>query len=276
MRTDARVTLLSAMILLMAGCTHLRDPLHDWLKVGRSEYYRAPTPAESALLSGAFARELRGDNRAVWEELGYETNAFGDAHAVREAVPRTRGWGGYVFRTGAARALVLQAPHADSDRRTGVIALALYRATGARVLALNSAHRSVDRADQANAVGSTFAMLGREAAKPDVDALVLQVHGYGAATAQRHGLAASSLVLSNGTRVPDPALRDLAACLADAQFDVRVFPTQAPYPGGTRNAVRAAMAGAGAGRFVHVELGEVLRADLVQDTARLQAFAACI
>lgn len=276
MRTKARVTLLWAMILLMAGCTHVRDPLHDWLRIGRSEHYRAPTLAESAALSAAFARGLRGESASVWHELGYESNAFGEDHAVREAISRTRGWGGYVFRTGAARALVVQAPHADSDRRTGEIALLLYRVTGARLLALNSAHRAVDGADQANAVESPFAVLGREAARADVDALVLQVHGYGAATAQRHGLAPSGLVLSNGTHVPDLALWELAACLTDAQFDARLFPTQAPYPGGTRNAVRAAMAGAGAGRFVHVELGEALRADLVQDTARLQAFAACL
>lgn len=276
MRTDARVTLLSAMILMMSGCTHLRDPLHDWLQAGRSEHYRGPTLAESTTLSAAFAHGLHDEGVAGWQELGYESTTFGQDAAVRESMPRVRGWGGYVFRTGAARALVVQAPHADSDRRTGEIALVLYRATGARVLALNSAHRSLDGADQANAVEAPFTLLGREAARPEVDALVFQVHGYGAATAKRHGLAASSLVLSNGTRVPDRALLDLAACLADARFDVRLFPTQAPYPGGTRNAVRAAMAGPGAGRFVHAELGEALRAELVQDSARLQAFAACL
>lgn len=277
MRIDMRVTLLAAtMLLMISGCIHRRDPLQDWLKAGDSASYRTPSPAESAMLAKAFAQALHGEGAHGWEPLGHEMLVADDEHAVREAAPRTRGWGAYVFRTGAARALVVQAPHSESDRRTGEIAFDLYRAVRARALALNSAHRSLDGADQANAVDVPFALLGREAGRSAVDALVVQVHGYGAATARRHGLGARSVVLSNGTRAPDPALRVLAGCLAQAGFDTRLFPTEASYPGGTRNAVRAAMADSGAGRFVHLELGEALRRDLVRDADHLQSFAACL
>ncbi|MBA2239333.1 MAG: hypothetical protein H0W24_11630 [Lysobacter sp.] len=249
--------------------------MHSWLAGGRSDCYRAPTAVESMALSAAFARGLRGGDVFGWMDLGHESTVWDAQHAVREASPRARGWGSYVFRSGDARALVVQAPHADSDRRTGDIALALYRATHARALALNSAHRALDGADQANAPGSPFALLGREAARPDVDALVVQVHGYGASTARRYGLAATDVVVSNATRVPDPALQLLAACLRGAGFDARLFPTEAPYPGGTRNAVRAAMEGVG-GRFVHLELGADVRDELLQDPTRLDAFGACL
>ncbi len=277
MRIEMRVMLLAAtMLLMMSGCIHWRDPLQDWLKGGYSASYRAPSLAESAVLAKAFAQALHGEGAHGWEALGHELLVAGDEQAVREASPQTRGWGAYVFRTGAARALVVQAPHGESDRSTGEIAFDLYRAARARALALNSAHRSLDGADQANAVDVPFALFGREAGRPEVDALVVQVHGYGAATARKHGLAARSVVMSNGTRTPDPALRALAGCLAQAGFDARLFPTEASYPGGTRNAVRAAMADAGAGRFVHLELGEALRRDLVRDADRLQSFAACL
>ena len=276
MRADARLLFLIATLLLMAGCIHVRDPLHAWLQTGRSDRYRTPTQGESSVMAAAFAQGLRGGDMPGWVELEHETGDWDGQHAIREVAPRSRGWGVYVFRTGSARALIVQAPHAESDRGSGEIALALYRATNARALALNSAHRSLDDADQANVDGAPFALLGREAARPDVDALVVQVHGYGRQTAQRHGLGASDVVISNGTRVPDPALHALAACLVRAQFDARLFPTQASYPGGTRNAVRAAMEGVGAGRFVHLELGAALRDVLMQDPTRLDAFAACL
>ena len=276
MRIDARITLLATTILLMAGCTHVRDPLQDWLQAGYSARYRPPTSAETAMLADAFARGLRGESPGDLRLLGYEAERSGVEHALREAAPRARGWGAYVVRLGPARPLVVQAPHAESDRRTGEIAFVLYRAAQARMLALNSAHRSHPGGDQANAGGAPFAVLAREAVRASPDTLVVQVHGYGARTAARHGLDARTVVVSNGTRSPDGALRGVAACLVEAGFDARLFPEEAPYPGGTRNAVRAAMADAGGGRFVHLELGEVLRAELARDPARTVALAACL
>lgn len=276
MRIDVRITLLATTILLMAGCTHVRDPLQDWLKAGYSARYRAPTTAENAMLAEVFARGLRGELPGDLRLLGYEAEHPGSEHALREAAPRARGWGAYVVRAGPARPLVVQAPHAESDRFTGEIAFAIYRTTQARMLALNSAHRSHPDGDQANAVDAPFAVLGREAVRACPDALVVQVHGYGAPTAARHGLDAHGLVLSNGTRAPDPDLRTVAACLVDAGFAARLYPEQAPHPGGTRNAVRAAMAAAGGGRFIHLEIGEVLRAELARDPVRTGALAACL
>ncbi len=276
MRIDLRNTLCAAMLLLMAGCSHVRDPLHAWLQAGHSDRYRAPLPAESAALAAAFAQGLGGEAAPGWADIGYEVRVSDGEHAMREVAPRTRGWGAFAYRTGTARALIVQAPHSDSDRRTGDIAFFLYRESHARMLAVNSAHRRLDGADQANVAGAPFALLGHEGAHPGVDAVVVQVHGFGAATATRYGLSSRSVVVSNGTHTPDPALRALAGCLARAGFDARLFPVEAPYPGGTRNAVRAAMAEAGGGRFVHLELGEALREDLAQSAAGLRSFAACL
>lgn len=276
MRIDPRVTLWAATIFLMAGCTPMRDPLQDWLRQGYAGRYRPPAPAESAALAAAFARGLRGEGVQDWDALGFEVRDDDRTLAVREREPRARGWGSYAFRSGAARPLVLQAPHGESDRRTDEIAFVLFTETNARAYAVNAAHRALDGADQANAPGSPFAQLGRAAAHPGVDATVVQVHGYGRATAERHRLGASTLVVSDGTRDPAAHVRRLAACLADAGFDARLFPAQAPYPGGTRNAVRAAMAGQGAGRFIHLELGEALRDELVRDRPRVEALAACL
>lgn len=276
MRIDPRLTLLLATICLMAACTHTRDPLADWLGERRVEGYRPPDAAEAAALAAAFEAALREGGDAHWTALGYETRTFDDGSAMREAAPAQRGWGAYVFRTGPAAELIVQAPHADSDLQTGEIALATYRARGARALALNSAHRRWPQADQANTAGAPFALLAAEAVAQAPRTVIVQLHGYGDATAREHGLTPQTAVVSNGTRRPDAALLALAGCLRAAGFDARVFPGEAPYPGGTRNAVRRAIAARGAGRFVHLELGRDLRDVLVRDPQRVEAFAACL
>lgn len=264
------------VLLWLSGCTHMNRPIDAWLLEGASPTHRAPTTAESELLSQAFAQAIGGRSSPAWRALGYESATWGQSTGWREAEPRTRGWGSYLLRQDASRALLLQAPHGDSDRHTAAIALALHRATGARMLAINSTHRGQPGADQANTPGAPFALMGGAAGRAGGGMRLVQLHGYGAETAARHSLPADGLVLSNGTRSPDRGLLAVSMCLKRAGFDARVFPSEAPYPGGTRNAVRAAMAASGDAGFVHLELGDALRASLVRDASRLEALATCL
>lgn len=267
--------LLALFLALLAGCMHERPtPPDPWLLARPSATYRAPTPAEAGSLERAFRGALEGDATGDWREAGYEARMAGDELQAREAAPATRGWGAYAFRPGR-RAILVQAPHGESDLHTRVIGYALYRYADARAYATNSAHRRLPGADQAAAPDAAFALLARESALA-ADMLVVQVHGYGEDTARRHRLDAMALVASDGTREPGAPLRMLAGCLRDAGFDARVFPDEAPYPGGTRNATLPALVAAGRGRFVHLELGHALRELLMRDAARLREIAACL
>ncbi|MFC0677952.1 hypothetical protein ACFFGH_08875 [Lysobacter korlensis] len=270
------LVLVSVVMAAMSGCQH--DPaasLDRWMLERRSATYRVPDAADREALSGAFAGSLAGRPASGWHALAYESTTAGGHVAVRETDPAHRGWGAYAFRTAEARPLLVQAPHSESDRHSGEIAYALYRETRARALAVNSAHRSLPQADQASADGP-FTVLTREALRERADSVVLQVHGFGADTAARYGLSASTLVASNGTRVPDAALREVAACLREAGFDARLFPEEAPYPGGTRNAVGQAVREVPAARFMHFEMGADLRQELLTRPERVEAFAACL
>lgn len=265
------------LIASMPGCRH--DPaasLDRWMLERRSKTYRVPDAADREALSGAFARSLEGVAEGAWGALDYESTMRDGHVAVRETAPAHRGWGAYAFRTAGARPLLVQAPHSESDRHSGEIAYALYRHSGARALAVNSAHRALPDADQAASADGPFTLLTREALRDRADSVVLQVHGFGADTATRHGLSASSLVASNGTRSPDVQLRAVAACLGAAGFDVRLFPEQAAYPGGTRNAVGQAVRQVPAARFMHFEMGAALRRELLDRPDRMEAFAACL
>lgn len=276
---------LACIVLAMpAGCRS-PDSLEHWLREARSASYQPPDAAAQRALEQAFAPALAGVvDAAAWLAFGYELRLVGTGVAgsgvseiaAREAAPVRRGWGAYVLRPGPARALLLQAPHAESDRGSGRIAFALYEQTQARGFARNTAHRRLPQADQARAGASPFVLLARAAVQFEPDIVVVQIHGFGSATAKRHGLADDCVVASNGSLSPDPKLRALAACLEASGFDVRLHPDEAAYPGGTRSPVGEELRRLGSGRFVHLELGSALRERLLAQPASMQSFAACL
>lgn len=279
MRLDRRLTTALLLIVLgaLSGCLRTRGvSMDDWLGASYSRTYAAPTPAQAAALTAAFDAALLGQAEQPWSAVHYESWRWPDGFALRETAPPSLGWGAYVFRERPARALLVQAPHADSDRLTGTVALAVYRLTQARAVAINSAHRRLAGADQANVDGAPFALLSEAALLREPTTVVLQLHGYGRDTADRHGLSAATVVVSNGTREPDDALRAQAACLVQRGFDARVFPEQAGYPGGTGNAVRRVVDRHAGARFVHLELGADLRERLTRQPDLLGTFAACL
>ena len=268
-------------MVILAGCaTDRGSDLERWMRRGYSEYYRVPTEEEKARLASGFATGFAGglavQDATPWPQLGYADAQIDGSLALRESKPAFRGWGAYAFRLGGGRRLILQVPHSESDIGTARIGLGLYAVGLGRGIALNSAHRSHSDADQASAADTPFLLFTQEAFRAAPDTLVVQLHGFGEVTARKHGLTGDSMVASNGTRKPDPMLRAFAACARDAGIDVRLFPEQAAYPGGTRNAVGRLVRNHPEARFMHLELGASLRASLLRDPSRLPAFAACL
>ncbi len=263
-------------MLIMGGCaTDRGSDLERWMQRGYSDYYRAPAAEERARLADGFASGFAVQDATPWRELGYVDAQIDGSLAVHEATPAFRGWGAYAFRLGGGRRMVLQAPHSESDIGTARIGLGLY-AHGGQAIALNSAHRSLPDADQAGAAGTPLLEFTEQALRAGPNTLVVQLHGFGQATARKYGLAGDTMVASNGTREPDPMLRTFAACARDAGMDVRLFPEEAAFPGGTRNAVGRLVRTYPEARFLHLEMGASLRASLVREPSRLQAFAACL
>lgn len=271
-----RPLFLLPLLIAMTGCVHDTSALRPWLRASYSETYRRPADADRTGLADAFARALRDRDPSGWAALHYESLHAEGQLAVREARPAVRGWGAYAFRDDGGRALLIQAPHSESDRDTGDIGLGVYLLARARALGLNSAHRSLPDADQAGAPDTPFLVMAEEALRLDPATVIVQIHGFGAETAERYGLSLDGAVVSNASREPDDALRAAARCMHDAGIDARLFPDEAPYPGGTRNAIGRLVARSGRGRFMHLELGSRLRRRLASDPSLLEAFASCL
>jgi hypothetical protein len=177
-----------------------------------SNGYRHPNPLlqEGALFQAAVEAFLDEDWALADDlagDVSYEVIAFHDAGNSGDAfyglIPQANNGDGRGFyflrpRADVQRRLVIQAPHAVEDERTGVFGSEMFRATGARALMLTGADRCASNtgsgctgstdcgpqtvphtlADGAHAVDSFFQIFHQLASREYGDTHVLQLHGF--------------------------------------------------------------------------------------------------
>lgn len=265
------------LMLAVAGCMHAPTPtMRQWIRGVQSPGYQPLTEADVTALQQAFAAGMNGapDTQRHWQGLGFDLLQAEDLLAVREGSPAQRGWGAFVFRMRSSRALLVQAPHAESDLGTGQLAWSVFDRTSASALALNSTSRA--GGDQAHLPTGPFVLQTQAALATAPDLHIVQLHGFGEASATKLQLPLDSMVLSNGTREPDTELLSMAGCLRVADFDVRIYGQDVQALGGTRNAVAAVVRHQDRARFIHIEMGPALRRMLRQHGDRMDAFCACL
>lgn len=142
------------LTLLVISCEGVRDgseALAALRKESRASAYEAPSTAELEGAARLFA-ELLSDApdlpraRTLAAAVGLEVielRAGDDRIAiVRENACARRGRGFFAFRLARSRALLIEAPHAFTDRYTGPIAEQLFLESGAAAAAWNTSSRS--------------------------------------------------------------------------------------------------------------------------------------
>jgi len=212
--------------------------------------------------------------------LGFDLVPFrvGDERFVLLAGP-DEGRGLLVLRIGGA-GVVLQAPHAFHDRRTGAIARALMEETGALALQINTRHRHAVEAAEGESPPADLAarddtwfqalMLGvLDAAE---GALVVQVHGFGRETVPDTDV---DLIVSGGWR-PHASVVDAFAEGAAAIGGVARYPADTDALGAQGNAQGRIVNARPDAAFLHVEIAPQLRDDLAGDGATRSSLARAI
>ena len=149
----------------------------------------------------AFLAEDWADADILADAVNYEVVAFRDTsgetfYGLIPQADNGEGRGFYFVRprSQVLRRLVIQAPHAVEDERTGVLGSEIFRASGARALMLTGADRcasiiestctgSTDCgnhtvADGAHSVDAFFHIFHEEAGAEHADTHVLQLHGF--------------------------------------------------------------------------------------------------
>ena len=150
----------------------------------------------------AFLAEDWANADVLADDVGYQVVVFrdnGNGETYYGLIPQAdNGEGrGFYFvrpRAGVLRRLVIQAPHAVEDERTGVLGSEIFRASGARALMLTGADRCASNivstctgstdcgdhtvADGAHSVDAFFHIFHEEVGSEHADTHVLQLHGF--------------------------------------------------------------------------------------------------
>lgn len=177
------------------------------------------------------------------------------------------------WRFGHTLPLAVQAPHQGSDRLTGRLARQWFEEAPIAAGFWNRALRSAPSPDQrpADLTHRTDHLLqaATEGLAMHPHYRFVQLHGFD--TGARG--TPYQVIVSHGRAQASPGLRDLAACLQRRlAVPVAVFPDDADFLGGTRNALATVLPGR---HFVHVEIGLGLRQRLTRARPDRAKFFAC-
>ncbi|KIG13940.1 hypothetical protein DB30_07435 [Enhygromyxa salina] len=277
----------------------LEDLVVTLLERAETGYFGPAKLARVERLLAVTALELR----VVEVRLDPNGNTSGDQQGeplwvLSEPAHDRRGRGAYVFRIGQLDPRrrggvehLLQAPHSRFDKHTGALALGLFveRHVGvqpARALFVNSSHRyrqfdgtrdpvvppSRNPADAAHRVDHPLARVTAVALRKR-PIVVVQLHGFERDSA----LADPEMIISSGERHPSEAsegvLRRLRA--AFPKLSIAQYGVDANRLGGETNVQGEAARTAGR-CFVHVEMAETPREQLLADRAARRRFAAAL
>ncbi len=275
------------MLLLAANPVVAQNhALKTLWKAARDGHYRTPGSIELQQATALFRRELVGDPSSqlqqAWQTLGWQRTSIQLAdhscQVLYESAARREGRGFYLFCPQANSRTALQAPHAFKDLHTGYIALAMANTARFRVVAWNTVPRySEDKkgrhdADMAHLTESYFTALTRALATDNSIEHVIQIHGFSRQKRDGDGRNAT-IILSNGTRQPDPSLLDLAARLHKTlNVDTRVFPYDIRELGALTNRQGKLLRETGHTGFIHIELSSEIRKQLRNDKQTCRIF----
>jgi hypothetical protein len=233
--------------------------------------YVVPTEEARTSVGAAMTSLLAGKKPDV-ASLGFEVLDAPDisgAFVLRESPSKKRGGGAYLVRGSSSSKLVVQAPHTFFDEGTFPLACELFQRSSARALFINTVHRykgapkdasGEHPSDVAHAATSLFQAATEALAKSIPGLTVVQVHGFATRVTQARA------VVSSGERKRDvPLVAKVASALEKVVGGkVQRFPDDTSELGATTNVQGPVVRRAG-GRFIHIELEDALRKELLAD-----------
>ena len=239
----------------------------------------AKSQSRLLLCVGAYGHTPLLSLQKAWFKLDFELLSVreGDEDflVLKEIEGYKTGRGFYVFRTGQATAITLQAPHSSNDLYTGEIVLHLFQEDRAVAGAWNTVPRS--KADLTHLSESYFQSFALAFAQIYPNGVVLQLHGFKQDKRKSRSGAEADMIISGGTKHPATWLLQTAECLKRSIAGVvRLYPQDVRDLGAATNKNAQALRGIGYDGFMHVEMSAALRMRMRDDQATRQAFLKCL
>jgi hypothetical protein len=240
----------------------------------RPNSFTAPSDADMAKAKAAMTKLLKGgDIAADAKEFGFEVvplDTWPDAVLVRELPSKKRGGGAYVVRKNSTSNLIVQAPHTFYDEGSFPIACDFFQRTKARAFYINTTHRYKSAPESGGQhpadVAHSPTTLFQAATEGAIDAVpklsVVQLHGF----ADRK-LGARAVVSVGEKKPGNPYVAKVASALeAVVGPKILKYPEDTGELGATTN-VQGSIVRRSGGKFLHIEMDDGLRKDLVGDAA---------
>lgn len=264
------------VLIALAFARPNASPLWDDLNAQRSDTLPSTlAPAEMRAATELFGELVRvAPSGVLPQDFERDAAALGFDVLVDEEA----GWvvlqpsgdaadGLYVVRMSPVSRVVVQAPHAWYDLKTGRLASLLFEEGTGQVLMMNSGQRyAFDRADVAHRDDTFFQAFTLGAAMAMDQPLVVQLHGFADENSR------ASAVLSPGSALADPAdlaasRRELSSLLSGRSKSGDAVPKLA----GRTNSQGIALSSHA--RFLHLELSKKARTELAEDPETRQGLA---
>lgn len=261
------------------------DHLLKFFLVSKSGVYQPQTASEveraGELFQRLFASEVSDQLIEAWAELDFRlVEVEPDTWVLIETARRQEGRGFFVVRKNSAGSHLLQAPHRDDDLYTGALAVRLMRTDRFSAAAWNTVPRKqLTRAgainsDLAALSGTYFTAFARAWLENSPEGLALQLHGF---AAKKHPRVSEDFILSGGSRVVSPEVRQYATCLRESlKRPVAIYPEDAQELGGTRNATGRMIRQFDRTAFLHLEMNKSTRKALLRETGEVDKLGQCL
>jgi len=272
-----RLSLMSLLLLMLPLQLQATD-LYDVWQQASSKRYMAMTAAEYEEAVHLFSLTLQADSLLrlpqQWQQLGFDLKQQGQWMILTEI--KAQGRGLFIFCPTCKTDVVLQAPHAFRDLHTGKLALLLVQNRSFKALALNTLPRN-EGADTAHFKRNYQTAFAAAVVQTVPVAQLVQLHGFSNSKRKTEVGKSAEIILSNGHRLPNRDLAQLAYCLRSAGIDnTYLFPQQVSELGGTGNAQAKQLRQLGSDRFVHFEMNYELRKRAVNEPETLYRLAHCL
>jgi len=202
---------------------------------------------------------------------------------ISESREPYRGQGLFIIRKSSSAAVLLQAPHAFHDIKTGSISIKLMNELKFKALAVNTVNRRYSSAtgeqttaDMAHMRQSLFIAFSQAFVKVIEAGKIIQLHGFN--TDKRSQTRNVDIILSNGTKnyTANNLIIQQSCIERELKLNVKVYPMDINRLGGTSNSIGRSIRNSGYNKFEHIEMSLSVRKSLDQSRKKRKAFIGCV
>ncbi len=279
------VWLLVLLILIPTTVPADSDLVNVWKSkksLDYQPYHKSQLGIMHSLFKSIILGNVSADINNQLAPLNLTLTADDNYYLLSEMAKPYSGQGLFIVSKHSNSKVLLQAPHAFHDMKSGVIALNMMRENALKALAINTVNRTTKfksngdkKSDMAHLTESLFVQFSKAFVEVYSDGKIVQLHGFN--SKKWSDSNEFELIISNGTRTTNLSMAKQGQCLSHAlSLQSHIYPRDVNFLGGTTNAIGSVVRKQGFTGFMHIEMSLNLRKKLYQSADMRRLFVECI